>query len=328
MNVLVTGGVGYVGSHAVKLLVERGEDVICLDDLLFGHPQAACGSKLIVGDIADQTLLRRIFSENKIDSVLHFAGLRDVGESVVQPQKYYINNISKSLALIEVMLEFNVKLMIFSSSAATFGEPKVVPIPEDHPQSPTNPYGRTKLMLEEILAEYDTAYGLKSICLRYFNASGADPSGLIGEDHKPEQHLIPIILQVALGQRQQVSMFGTDWPTPDGTCVRDYVHVSDLAQAHVLALEALRSGHASAVYNMGNGSGYSVKEVVECAREITGCEIKAVEAPRRPGDPAVLVASSELITHELGWKPEYPDLKTIVKTAWQWHSSHPNGFTD
>lgn len=326
MSVLVTGGVGYVGSHAVKLLVESGEDVICLDNLLFGHPQASCGSKLIVGDIADQDLLKRIFVDNKIDSVLHFAGLRDVGESVVHPQKYYINNISKSLALIETMLDFGIKKIIFSSSAATFGEPEVVPISEDHPQNPTNPYGRTKLMLEEILEEYDTAYGLKSISLRYFNAAGADPSGIIGEDHNPEQHLIPIILQVALGLRDQVSIFGTDWPTHDGTCVRDYVHVSDLAQAHLLALEALRAGHPSAVYNMGNGNGYSVQEVVECARKVTGCEIKASTTLRRPGDPAVLVASSERIIRELGWNPQYPDLKTIVETAWNWHVNHPNGY--
>ena len=322
----MTGGVGYVGSHAVKLLVERGEDVICLDDLLFGHPQAACGSKLIVGDISDRDILRSIFSEHKIDAVLHFAGLRDVGESVVDPQKYYINNISKSLVLIEVMIECGVKRMIFSSSAAVFGEPIVTPIPEDHPKNPTNPYGRTKLMLEEILSEYDTAYGMKSVCLRYFNASGADPSGIIGEDHRPEQHLIPIILQAALGQRRHVSIFGTDWPTPDGTCIRDYVHVSDLAQAHVLALEALRSGHPSSVYNMGNGNGYSVREVVECARKISGVDIRAVEAPRRAGDPAILVASSERIIKALGWKPEYPDLETIVKTAWAWHYNHPNGY--
>ena len=326
MAILVTGGLGYVGCHSVKQLVERGEQVICLDNLVYGHREAACGSEVVIGDIGDQALLRDIFSKNKVDAVMHFAAFADVGESVADPQKYYVNNISKSVAMLEVMLEFDVKMMIFSSSAATFGEPEIVPIPEDHPKNPTNPYGRSKLMLEEILKEYEHAYGVRSIWLRYFNASGADPSGLIGEDHKPEHHLIPLVIQVALGQREKISVFGADWPTPDGTCVRDYVHVSDLAQAHLLGLDALRDGKETTAYNMGNGNGYSVMEVIKMVEKVTGKPINAVPADRRPGDPAVLVASSKKIIEELGWKPNYPDLETIVRTAWDWHREHPNGY--
>jgi len=328
MAVLVTGGLGYVGSHAVKLLVDRGIEVVGLDDLSFGHKKAACGSEVLIGDIGDAELLRSIFKKYGIDSVMHFAAFADVGESVKNPQKYYINNVSKSLVLLQQMMEAGVKKLIFSSTAAVFGEPQAVPIPEEHPKNPTNPYGRSKLMLEEILSEYDHAYGLKWIALRYFNASGADPSGIIGEDHKPEHHLIPIVLDVALGKRESVSIFGTDWPTPDGTCIRDYVHVTDLAQAHLLALEALESGAQSNVYNMGNGNGYSVLEVISTAEIVTGQKIKAIPAPRREGDPARLVAGSDKIKRELGWKPEFPELKTIIETAWRWHSSHPDGFGD
>jgi len=328
MAVLVTGGLGYVGSHAVKLLVDRGTEVVNLDDLSYGHRGAACGSEVVVGDIGDARLLRGIFSRHQIDAVMHFAAFADVGESVADPRKYYTNNISKSLVLLDEMLAAGVKKMIFSSSAAVFGEPEAVPIPEEHPKDPTNPYGRSKLMLEQILAEYDRAYGLKSVSLRYFNASGADPSGTIGEDHSPEHHLIPLVLDAALGKREDIKVFGTDWPTPDGTCIRDYVHVTDLAEAHFLALEALESGGPSTVYNMGNGSGYSVKEVISAAEDVTGRKVNAVPAPRRPGDPARLVASSEKIKRELGWEPRYRDLRTIIETAWKWHSSHPNGFGD
>jgi UDP-glucose 4-epimerase len=306
--------------------VDRGEHVISLDNLIFGHKEASSGSEIVVGDIGDKALLRRIFSENKIDAVMHFAAFAAVGESVEDPQKYYINNITNSLAMLEVMLEFGVKMMIFSSSAATFGEPTIIPIPEDHPKDPTNPYGRSKLMLEEILAEYETAYGLRSISLRYFNASGADPSGLIGEDHTPEHHLVPLVLQVALGQRETIKVFGTDWPTADKTCIRDYVHVTDLAQAHLLALDALRNGAKTNRYNLGNGMGYSVLDVIKTSEEVSGKPIKWEAAPRRAGDPAVLVASSEKITRELGWNPQFADLKTIIKTAWDWHSAHPNGY--
>ncbi|NLN75100.1 MAG: UDP-glucose 4-epimerase GalE [Armatimonadetes bacterium] len=326
MAILVTGGLGYVGSHAVKLLVDRGEQVICLDNLIFGHKQSSSGSEVIVGDIGDQDLLRKIFSANKIDSVMHFAAFAAVGESVENPQKYYLNNISNSLAMLQVMLEFDVKLMIFSSSAATFGEPETVPIVEEHPQNPTNPYGRSKLMLEHILKEYEHAYGLRSISLRYFNAAGADPSGLIGEDHTPEHHLIPLIIKAAMGQRPQINIFGTDWPTPDGTCIRDYIHVTDLAQAHALGLDALRQGKSTTAYNLGNGSGYSVMEVIKMVEKVSGRPVKAVADDRRPGDPAVLVASSKKISEELGWKPNYPELETIVKSAWEWHSGHPDGY--
>ncbi|MEN6355741.1 MAG: UDP-glucose 4-epimerase GalE [Armatimonadota bacterium] len=326
MAILVTGGLGYVGSHAVKMLMERGESVVSLDDLVFGHKEAASGSEIVVGDIGDKDLLRKIFSSHKIEAVMHFAAFADVGESVADPKKYYVTNVSKSLAMLDVMLEFDIKMMIFSSSAATFGEPKEIPIPEDHPKDPTNPYGRSKLMLEEILKEYERAYGLRSISFRYFNASGADPSGLIGEDHKPEHHIIPLVLEVASGKREKFSMFGTDWPTPDGTCIRDYVHVTDLAQAHVLGLEALRNGKQTSVYNLGNGSGYSNREVIATAEQVTGKKINVVDAPRRPGDPAVLVASSKKIMSELGWSPKYPELKTIIETAWNWHSKHPNGY--
>lgn len=327
MAVLVTGGLGYVGSHSVKQLVERGEEVIVLDNLLFGHREAACGSQVVIGDIGDRDLLRNLFSNNKIDAVMHFAALADVPESVADPRKYYDVNISKSLAMLDVMLEHDVKMMIFSSSAATFGEPKVVPIPEDHPKDPTNPYGRSKLMLEEILREYEHAYGLRAISLRYFNASGADPSGEIGEDHTPEHHLVPIVLQVALGQREKVNVYGTDWPTRDGTCVRDYVHVTDLAQAHLRGLDALRKGHATAEYNLGNGSGYTVMEVIRTVEEVTERKINSVSAERRPGDPAVLVASSEKIVRDLGWDPQFPELRTIIETAWKWHSTHPYGYS-
>lgn len=326
MAILVTGGLGYVGSHSVKQLVERGEKVVNLDNLSFGHVEAACGSDVVIGDIGDRDLLRKIFTDNDIDAVMHFAAFADVGESVVDPQKYYLNNVYNSLAMLEVMLEFGVKMMIFSSTAATFGEPEEVPITEDHPKNPTNPYGRSKLQLEEILTEYERAYGLRSIWLRYFNASGADPSGAIGEDHKPEHHLIPLVLDVALGKRESIKIFGCDWPTPDGTCVRDYIHVGDLAQAHLLGLDALRNGKATTAYNMGNGSGYSVREVIEVAGQVTGTSIKAVEAGRRPGDPAVLVASSAKITKELGFDPKLPDLRTIIETAWNWHKNHPNGY--
>ncbi len=326
MAILVTGGLGYVGSHAVKMLVDRGEDVINLDNLSFGHVEAACGSEVVIGDVGDRELLRRIFSTYRIEAVMHFAALADVPESVADPQKYYITNVSSSLAMLEVMLEFDCRQMVFSSSAATFGEPEIVPIPEDHPKNPTNPYGRSKLMLEEILGEYEQAYGLRSISFRYFNASGADPSGLIGEDHTPEHHLIPIVLQVALGQHEQVNVYGTDWPTPDGTCVRDYIHVTDLAEAHLLGLKALREGHQTGVYNMGNGSGYSVLEVIRMAEQVTVRPVNWASAERRPGDPAVLVASSARIATELGFRPRYPDLKTIIETAWRWHSTHPSGY--
>jgi UDP-glucose 4-epimerase len=326
MAILVTGGLGYVGSHAVKALMDSGREVVSFDNMLFGHREASSGSHIVIGDLLDIEALRAAFSKYHIDSVMHFAALADVGDSVAQPHRYYSTNVTGSLNLLQVMLEHDVKKLIFSSTAAVFGEPQVLPIPEDHPKDPTNPYGRTKLMFEEILAECEVAYGIHWVALRYFNASGADPSGLIGEDHTPEHHLIPLILQVALGQRESITVFGEDWNTPDGTCLRDYVHVTDLAQAHMLALQHLENGGGSAVYNMGNGNGQSVKEVIQMAREITGDDVPAIAGPRRAGDPARLVASSDKIKRELGWKPQFAELTTIMQTAWDWHKAHPNGY--
>ncbi len=326
--ILVTGGLGYVGSHAVKTLIKTGYRVLSLDNLEYGHRSASAGAEVVIGDFGDRSLLQKIFSGEKIDAVMHFAAYAAVGESVLNPFKYYENNVSRTLILLDEMVKAGIKLLVFSSSAATYGEPNQIPIPEDHPKNPTNPYGRSKLIIEDILRDYDTAYGLKSISLRYFNASGADPEGILGEDHDPEEHLIPIVLQVALGKRAKVSIFGTDWDTPDGTCIRDYVHVMDLADAHLLALKALASGANTTSYNLGNGNGYSVKQVIEIAREVTGKHIEAVEADRRPGDPARLVASSDKIRSELGWEPKIPELRRIIETAWAWHSSHPDGYGD
>lgn len=327
MAVLVTGGLGYIGSHAVRELISRGERVVSLDDLSFGHREAACGGEIVIGDLGDRELLRRVIKENGVDSVMHFAAFASVPESVADPRVYYDNNVSKTLALFDIMIEEGVKMMIFSSTAAVFGEPESVPISEDHPKNPTNPYGRSKLMVEEVLAEYERAYGLRSVSLRYFNAAGADPSGKIGEDHSPEHHLIPLVLKVVLGQRDKVSIFGNDWPTPDGTCVRDYIHVTDLAGAHMRALDALRDGLPTTRYNLGNGSGFSVREVIRAAEEVTGTPIKMEEADRRPGDPAVLVASSDKLRKELAWEPRFPELKSIIETAWNWHRSHPKGYS-
>ena len=326
--ILVTGGLGYVGSHVVKALIRSGRKVVSLDNLEYGHRSAAAGAEVVVGDFGDPNVLARIFEKHRIDSVMHFAAYASVPESVARPGRYYRNNISNTLVMLDEMAKRDIARMVFSSSAATYGEPVEIPIPEDHPKNPTNPYGRSKLIIEDVLRDYDVAHGLKSASLRYFNAAGADPEGELGEDHKPEDHLIPIILQVALGKRENVKMFGTDWDTPDGTCIRDYIHVMDLAQAHILALQALESGGRTASYNLGNGNGYSVKAVIDVAREVTSRPIEAVPAPRRPGDPARLVASSEKIRAELGWEAKMPDLRDIVETAWRWHSAHPDGYDD
>jgi UDP-glucose-4-epimerase GalE len=259
---------------------------------------------------------------------MHFGAYASVAESVKDPGRYYENNVSRTLVLLDEMVRRGIKRLVFSSSASTYGEPVEIPIPEDHPKNPTNPYGRSKLIIEDVLRDYDAAYGLKSVSLRYFNAAGADPEGELGEDHKPEEHLIPIVLQAALGKRPGVSIYGTDWDTPDGTCIRDYIHVMDLAQAHILACEALESGGETTSYNLGNGSGYSVQQVIEVAREVTGRPIGAIPGSRRPGDPARLVASSDKIRRELGWEPEIRELRDIVKTAWKWHSAHPEGYGD
>ncbi|MFI5360064.1 MAG: UDP-glucose 4-epimerase GalE [Halanaerobiales bacterium] len=318
-NILVTGGAGYIGSHIGKKLAEAGYNVIVLDNLSKGHREAVLKGKLIVGDLADMDLLDRIMKEEEIEGVIHLAADSLVGESMEKPGKYYRNNVANGLNLLEAMVNNGVKYIVFSSTAAVYGEPEEIPITEEHPTNPENTYGESKLFFEKMLKRYDEIHGLKYVSLRYFNAAGADLSGQIGEAHDPETHLIPIVLQKVLGIREKFYIFGDDYPTKDGTCIRDYIHVEDLADAHILAVEALVKGMESRVYNLGNGEGYSVKEVIEVAEEVVGKEIDAEIAERRPGDPAVLVASSDKIKRELGWKPLYPDLRTIIESAWRWH---------
>ncbi|QCS50252.1 UDP-glucose 4-epimerase GalE [Picosynechococcus sp. PCC 11901] len=321
-TVLVTGGAGYIGSQAVLSLQRRGYRVIVLDNLVYGHQDLVASvlkAELIVGDTGDRPLLDQIFADHKIDAVMHFAAYAYVGESVTAPAKYYRNNVVGTLTLLEAMIAAGVTQFVFSSTCATYGEPSEIPIPEAHPQNPINPYGMSKLMVEKMLWDFDRAYGLRSVMFRYFNAAGADPEGNLGEDHNPETHLIPLVLFAALGQREHISIFGTDYPTPDGTCVRDYIHVSDLADAHVLGLEYLLQGGATDAFNLGNGNGFSVKEVIEAARKITAKEIKAIATDRRPGDPPSLVGSSEKARTVLGWQPQYADLETILQHAWHWH---------
>ncbi|HMA59168.1 MAG TPA: UDP-glucose 4-epimerase GalE [Halanaerobiales bacterium] len=319
MSVLVTGGAGYIGSHVVKDLVENDFDVITVDNLQKGHKKAVLGGKLIVGDIKDTEFLQEVFSYNKIEAVVHLAADSLVGESMEDPGKYYHNNLDNGIKLLDVMLENGVKNIVFSSTAAVYGEPEEVPIKEDHPIDPGNPYGESKYFFEKVMERYDQLFDLNYISLRYFNAAGADPSGQIGEDHDPETHLIPLVLDTALGKRDKLYIFGTDYETRDGTCVRDYIHVNDLASAHTLALQALMQGKESSIFNLGNGEGYTVKEVIETARQVTGEIIPAENSERRAGDPAVLIASSKKIQKELNWQAEYPDLETIIKTAWNWH---------
>ncbi|MBW4678639.1 MAG: UDP-glucose 4-epimerase GalE [Microcoleus vaginatus WJT46-NPBG5] len=321
-TILVTGGAGYIGSHAVLALQQAGYNPIVLDNLVYGHRELVeevLKVKLIVGDTNDRALLDNLFATHSIDAVMHFAAYIAVGESVTDPGKYYRNNVNGTLTLLEAMVAANVKQFVFSSTCAVYGIPKTVPMKEDHPQDPISPYATSKQMVERILADFDTAYGLKSVAFRYFNAAGAEANGLLGEDHNPETHLIPLVLLTALGKRESVSIFGTDYPTSDGTCIRDYIHVSDLAQAHVLGLEYLQKGGDSNVFNLGNGSGFTVREVIESARLITGKEIKIVESERRAGDPPALVGSSDKARNILGWNPQYPDIKEILAHAWQWH---------
>jgi UDP-glucose 4-epimerase len=326
MAILVTGGAGYIGSHTVLYLKQRGEEVIVLDNLQKGHRDAVLDAKFYKGDLKDDGILDQIFKTHHIDAVIHFAANSLVGESVEKPLEYYDNNVIGTYHLVKKMIEHGVKKIVFSSTAATYGNPVRVPIQEDDPTVPTNPYGDTKLAIEKMLKWADGAYGLKSVSLRYFNAAGADPEGRIGEDHTPETHLIPIVLQVALGQRDKVSIYGDDYPTEDGTCIRDYIHVMDLAEAHFLALQKLNNTNESGVYNLGNGKGFSVKEVIETCRKVTKREIPVEIAPRRAGDPAVLIASSEKAKRELGWEPKYPSLEEIITHAWNWHKNNPNGF--
>jgi UDP-glucose 4-epimerase len=321
-TILVTGGAGYIGSHAVLSLQQAGYDVVVLDNLVYGHRELVeevLKTKLVVGDTNDRPLLDDLFATHEIAAVMHFAAYAYVGESVGDPAKYYRNNVTGTLTLLEAMLAANIKKFVFSSTCATYGVPKTVPIPEEHPQDPINPYGMTKLMVERILADFHTAYDFKSVCFRYFNAAGADPEGRLGEDHNPETHLIPLVLQAALGKRDSISVFGTDYPTPDGTCIRDYIHVNDLATAHVLGLDYLLNGGDSQAFNLGNGSGFSVKEVIEMAKTVSGREIKVVECDRRPGDPPALVGSSDKAKEILGWQSQYADLKQIITHAWNWH---------
>lgn len=326
-TILVTGGAGYIGSHAVLALKRAGYGVVVLDNLVYGHRdliEKVSQVELIVGDTNDRALLDKLFATHDIAAVMHFSAYAYVGESVTDPAKYYRNNVIGTVTLLEAMLAASIKQFVFSSTCATYGIPNTVPIPEDHPQNPINPYGMTKLMVERILADFDVAYGLKSVCFRYFNAAGADPDGLLGEDHNPETHLIPLVLMTALGKRESVSIFGTDYPTPDGTCVRDYIHVNDLAEAHVLGLKYLLQSGATAVFNLGNGNGYSVKQVIDTAEIVTGQHIKVVESERRPGDPPSLVGSSDKAIKTLGWKPQYPEMKDILTHAWNWHQ-HRHG---
>jgi len=326
-TILVTGGAGYIGSHVVKELLRQGHNPIVFDNLQTGHRKATMDALLIEGDLSDQERTAEIFQANSIEAVMHFAGDCLVGESVQNPLKYFKNNVKNGLKLIEITEQFNVRKFVFSSSAAVYGEPKEVPISEEHPCAPTNPYGETKWIFERILQAFHDAGKLVFVSLRYFNAAGADPEGELGEDHSRETHLIPLVTKSAL-EGNSVPVYGTDYDTPDGTCIRDYIHVTDLARAHILALQKLEREEKSAIYNLGNGNGYSVREVIETVEKVTGRNVLSVDSPRRPGDPARLVASSEKIRKQLGWNPEYPDLETIVQTAWEWHRKHPKGYND
>ncbi|TWH45996.1 UDP-glucose 4-epimerase GalE [Sporomusa sp. KB1] len=326
MSILVTGGAGYIGSHTVRLLEKLGHKVVVYDNLVTGHKAAVKRSLFVEGDIFDSERLADTIKRYHITSVVHFAAYSLVGVSMVKPKEYYHNNVVGTLNLLDVMLENGIKQLVFSSTAAVYGEPENSPITESMMKSPTNVYGRTKLIMENVMAEYSRSYGLNYIALRYFNACGAEGAGDIGEDHCPETHLIPLVLKACLGKTQCLKIFGDDYPTKDGTCVRDYIHVNDLGQAHILALNALANGHGSDVYNLGNGNGFSVKEVIAAAETLTGLTLPKEIAPRRVGDPARLVASSDKIRQDLGWQPEYTDIKKIIATAWRWHKNNPDGF--
>ena len=318
MRILVTGGAGYIGSHMVKALLRHGAEVIVFDNLSGGHRDAVLGGVFVEGDINDARQLADLFARFPVDAVMHFASLIQVGESVREPAKYYRTNLAGTLNLLEAMRAAKVETFILSSTAAVFGEPKYTPIDEAHPAAPINPYGFSKWAVERALADYDQAYGVRSVSLRYFNAAGADPEGELGERHEPETHLVPLVLQAASGRRPAVTIFGADYPTPDGTCVRDYIHVDDLCQAHLLALERLMNKRESGAYNLGNNQGFSVRQIVETAERVTGRHIPVEIGPRRSGDPAILVADSKKAIAELGWRPRYHDLETIIRHAWRW----------
>ncbi|NXZ96222.1 UDP-glucose 4-epimerase GalE [Lactobacillus salivarius] len=330
MSVLVLGGAGYIGSHTVDRLVEAGKNVVVVDSLVTGHMAAVRKEvKFYQGDLADKDFMRKVFNENPdIDAVIHFAAFSLVAESMKDPLKYFDNNTAGMVKLLEVMNEFDIKYIVFSSTAATYGIPEKMPIYEDDPQLPINPYGESKLMMEKIMRWADEAYGIKFVALRYFNVAGAKPDGSIGEDHHPETHLLPIVLQVAMGEREKLQIFGDDYNTPDGTNVRDYVHPFDLADAHILAVDYLRNGNESSAFNLGSSTGFSNLEIVKAAREVTGKEIPAEIAARRGGDPDTLIAASEKARKVLGWKPEFDDIHKIIETAWKWHTTHPQGYND
>lgn len=329
MSVLVCGGAGYIGSHCVYELIDMGEEVVLVDNLQTGHKEAIHPkAKFYEGDIRDFDFLNNVFKENQIDSVIHFAANSLVGESMQLPLKYYSNNVHGTQILLEAMVANDVKKIVFSSTAAVYGEPESIPILETDRTNPTNTYGETKLAMEKMMKWADTAYGIKYISLRYFNVAGAHENGLIGEAHNPETHLIPLILQVPLGKREKIMVYGDDYPTKDGTCARDYIHVRDLINAHLLALGKLREGYNSDVFNLGSGSGFTVKEMIDAARKVTGHEIPAEIVERRAGDPAVLVASSEKARKILGWVPKFTDVEEVIKSAWNFHSTHENGFEE
>ena len=329
MRILVLGGAGYIGSHTALELVKAGNEVVIADNLVTGYRKAIPkGAKFYEGDLRDFDFLNKLFQQEKIDAVIHFAAYSLVGESVTNPLKYYDNNLYGTKVLLEAMVKNHVGKIVFSSTAATYGEPENIPILESDRTCPTNPYGETKLAMEKMFKWTAEAHGLRYVSLRYFNACGADESGEIGEAHTPESHLIPLILQVPNGKRETISIYGTDYDTPDGTCIRDYIHVTDLAQAHILAVQYLNNGGESDIFNLGNGVGYSVREVIETARKVTGHPIPATETSRRAGDPARLVASSEKAKKILGWKPVHDSLEEIIVSAWNWHKNHPNGYDE
>jgi len=330
MNVLVTGGAGYIGSFITRMLTARGYKPTVLDNLSLGHREAVdSGVELIEGDLSDRGLLDRTFKASRVDAVMHFAAFSAVGESMEDPLSYYHNNVANTVNLLGAMKDAGIQHFIFSSSAAVYGNPTDIPIKETHPQNPINPYGQAKSVVERILEDTSKAYGSRYVSLRYFNAAGADPDGHMGEDHRKETHLIPLVLKSIIGEAaggRPLHVFGTDYDTPDGTCIRDYIHVLDLGEAHILALEYLAGGGESEIFNLGNGRGFSVSEVIDTAEEVTGRSVPVVHGERRAGDPPVLVAGSEKISQKLGWRPEFPELEAIVKTAWKWHSSHPEGY--
>lgn len=325
MNILVAGGAGYIGSHMVRRLDRAGCGIVVLDNLSTGHQESVCGFDLVVGDIEDRSLVTQVLGDHKIDAVMHYAANALVGESVVHPSKYYHNNVVATLALLESMLKAGVKRIVFSSSCAVYGVPNSVPITEKEIPNPVNPYGFTKFVIERVLTDYAAAYGMGFAALRYFNAAGAALKDSIGEDHLVETHLIPLVLQCALGQREHITVFGDDWDTVDGTCVRDYIHVEDLATAHLAALERIEMGQGLLV-NLGNGQGYSVRQIIETCRDVTGREIKEVVGSRRAGDPPVLIADPKLAKQVLGWSPQFTDVREIIASAWKWHLSHPQGY--